>query len=100
MVPESYSERNAPRICEVSFILFVLILIETEVTQRNHVFFTCYSDLIWALFFENNVNGVFQASLESIRNSLAEELVKMTEQVNPDNAITVLLLYWSVCKLN
>ena len=86
----------------ISFILFVLILIETEVTQRNHVFFTCYSDLIWALFFENNVNGVFQASLESIRNSLAEELVKMTEQVNPDkwNAITVLLLYWSVCKLN
>jgi len=55
VVPESYSERNAPRICEVSFILFVLILIETEVTQRNHVFFTCYSDLIWALFFENNV---------------------------------------------
>jgi hypothetical protein len=26
---------------------------------------------------------VFQALLESIRNSLAEELVKMTEQVNP-----------------
>jgi len=39
----------------ISFTLFVIILIETEVTQRNHVFFTCYSDLIWALFFENNV---------------------------------------------
>jgi hypothetical protein len=45
-------------------------------------FSICYSDLIWAFFFENNVDGVFQASLESIRNSLAEELVKMTEQVN------------------
>jgi hypothetical protein len=58
--------------------------------------------LLWSerFFSENGVGGLFQASLESIRNSLAEELVKMTEQVNPGIPIRVLLLYLYMCKLN
>uniref|UniRef100_A0A804M170 Uncharacterized protein n=1 Tax=Zea mays TaxID=4577 RepID=A0A804M170_MAIZE len=42
-------------------------------------FIICYSDLIWATFFGNNA-GEFQTSLESIQNSLADGLLKLTEQ--------------------
>jgi hypothetical protein len=73
------------RLC-YSFHTSIVVFIRTTITQ-NHYFIFIYHLLLWShmgCLFGNNA-GEFQASLESIQNSLADELLKLTEQVTSDN---------------